>query len=324
MIPFPFGLASLLVALAAATGYVAVGAWRRAPERRGGRVALAVAICGAPLLTSGPGAVQLTAGLVAGYLAIRAAALGARSDSPRLSAASTIVALLGVEDLLRPARPDAAAGFWRALGLGVLGAAACVGLLLVGDALRLWRWSLYLDGLLVCLEVAVGAMGLNNLILAAAGGRPIAGLQDRPALAASLAEFWAVRWNHLVAPNLDRGFFRPLARRRHPALGVLAAFTASGVMHVIPVLAAAPLTVSLRPALTVMAFFLLHGALVLAERALGWQRAPSTPGALLRARVRTVTLFVLLTPLMLGPFADVAHVHGRALAQNFSETPIWP
>jgi len=316
MIPFPYGLASLLLALAAAAGYVRLGTWRRVTERRGARVALVAVICGAPLLTSGPGAVQLTVGLLAGYLAIRAVALGAAARG------ATLGALLGVEDLLRPIRPDTERPDpGRRLALGVVGVAACVGLLFVGNAVRLWRWSRPLDNLLVCLEVAVGATGLNNLILAAAGRRSIAGLQDRPALSASLAELWAVRWNHLVAPNLDRGFFRPLARRRRPAVGVLAAFTASGVMHVVPVIAAAPLTLSLRPALSVMGFFLLHGALVLAERALGWQRAPSAPAALLRARIRTVTLFVLLTPLMLGPFADVTHVHGR---QNFSESPKVP
>src|SRR5450432_2564339 len=200
MIPFPYGPASLLVALAAAAGYVGLGAWQRATERRGARVVLAAAVCAAPLLTSGPGAVQLTVGLLAGYLAIRAVALGA---APR-AANGTLGALLGVADLLRPVRPEVGRpSVWRRLALGVVGVAACVGLLIVGNAARLWRWSRPLDDLLVCLEVAVGAMGLNNLILAAAGGRSIAGLQDRPALSASLAELWAVRWNHLVAPNLD-------------------------------------------------------------------------------------------------------------------------
>jgi hypothetical protein len=230
---------------------------------------------------------------------------------------------LSIEDLLRPVPPEPRHARGRALVLGLAGVASCVALLVVGDAVRLWRWSPYADGLLICLEVAVGSMGLNNLILAIAP-LPIAGLQDRPALAASLGEFWAARWNHLVAPNLDRGFFRPLARRRRPSAGVLVAFAASGVMHVLPVLAAAPLAISLGPALRVFAFFLLHGVLVLAERAFGWNRAPPSPHALLVARVRTVTLFVLLSPMMLGPFADVCHVHGRALAQNLSEMPIWP
>ena len=319
MIPFPLGLGVLVPALGAAWAFVAVGSWRAVLARRGARVALAAVVCGLPLLTSGPGPLQLAVGLAAGYLAIRAAALGATAGRR----AASVGALLGIGDLLRPVPPDRRHARGHALGLGLAGLAACVALLVAGAAVQLWRTSRYADGLLVCLEVAVGAMGLNGLILAAAG-RPVAGLEDRPALSASLAELWAARWNHLVAPNLDRGFFRPLARRRHAAAGVLAAFTASGVMHVVPVLAAAPLAISSGPALEVLAFFLLHGALVLAERALRRHRAPTSPRALRFARVRTVTLFVLLSPMMLGPFADVCHVHGRALAQNFKLMPAPP
>jgi hypothetical protein len=325
MIPFPFALGLLVPVLAAARAYVAVdlaggsavGA-RPAPfARRGARAALILVVCGAPLLASGPGPVQLALGLLAGYLAIRAAALSATRGP------ATLGALLSVADLLRAVPAERRHARPRALAFGVGGLVACVALLVGGDAVRLWRWSRYADGLLVCLEVAVGAMGLNNLILAAAPG-PVAGLEDRPALAGSLGEFWTWRWNHLVAPNLDRGFFRPLARRHMPRAGVLAAFAASGVMHVVPVLAAAPLAISAGPSLQVFAFFMLHGTLVLAERALGWSRPPSAGRALLFARVRTVTLFVLLAPIMLGPFADVCHVHGRALGQNFSEIPTWP
>jgi hypothetical protein len=320
MIPFPFGPAVLVPALVAAWAYLAVGPWRRTVARRGARVASTAFVCALPLATRGPGPVQLALGLLVGYLAIRAAAVGASSGR----APAPPSALLGVDELLRPVPRDPRRTPGRTLVLGVFGVGACAALLVAGDAVRLWRWSRYADGLLVCLEVAVGCMGLNNLILAAAGGRPIAGLQDRPALSVSLGQFWAARWNHFVAPNLDRGFFRPLARRRHPTAGVLAAFTASGVMHLLPILAAAPFVVSGLPALQVFVFFLLHGALVLAERAAGLHRAPASPRGRLLARLRTVTLFVLLSPMMLGPFADVCHVHGRALGQNFSDRPSVP
>jgi hypothetical protein len=321
MIPFPYGPAVLVLVLATARAEVAVGAWRSPFARRGARVALTALACALPLATRGPGPVQLALGLLAGYFAIRAAALSATGGPAR------VAALLDVGDLLRLAPGGPRRAPVTTLTLGLAGVAGCVALLVGGNVLRLWRWSRYADGVLVCLEVAVGTMGLNNLLLTAACGRlgrPVAGLQDRPALSASLAEFWAVRWNRLVAPNLERGFFRPLARRRRAALGVVAAFTASGVMHLVPVLAAAPPAVSLRPGLQVFGFFVLHGLLVLAERALGLATPPPTPRALLWARIRTVTLFVLLSPMMLGPFADVCHVHGRALAQNFSDRPAVP
>jgi hypothetical protein len=318
MLPFPYGPAVLVLVLAAARAQVAVRAWRSPLARRGARVALAALACALPLATRGPGPVQLALGLLAGYFTIRAAALSATGGR------ASFAALLDVGDLLRIVPGAARRAPVRTLALGLVGVGACVALLIAGNALRLWRWSRYADALLVCLEVAVGTMGLNNLILAAARGRAIAGLQDRPALSASLAEFWAVRWNHLVAPNLERGFFRPLARRHHPTLGIIAAFTASAVMHLIPVLAAAPFAVSVLPAIQVGAFFLLHGLLVLGEHELGLARPPTSPRALFWARARTVTLFVLLSPMMLGPFADVCHVHGRALAQNFSDRPAVP
>jgi hypothetical protein len=318
MIPFPYGPAVLVLVLAAARAQIAVGAWRSPFARRGARVALAAVACALPLATRGPGPVQLALGLLAGYFAIRASALSATRGP------ASVAALLDLGDLLRPVPADARRPRVKMLAFGIVGVAACVALLIVGNALRLWRWSRYADALLVCLEVAVGTMGINNLILAAARGRAIAGLQDHPALSASLAEFWAARWNHLVAPNLERGFFRPLARRRHATVGIVAAFTASAVMHLVPVLAAAPLAVSLRPGAQVFAFFFLHGLLVLGEHELGLARPPAAPRALLWARVRTVTLFVALSPMMLGPFADVCHVHGRQLAQNFSDRPAVP
>jgi hypothetical protein len=71
--------------------------------------------------------------------------------------------------------------------------------------------------------------------------------------------------------------------------------------------------------------------LVLAERAAGLDPPARDlrPGALTLARVRTIVVFVLLTPLMLGPFADITGVHGRSLpsgqdAQNFKVRPAEP
>ena len=59
-----------------------------------------------------------------------------------------------------------------------------------------------------------------------------------------------------------------------------------------------------------------HGAAVLAERRLGWHRAPTRSRARIAARLRTLALFATLSPLLMDPFARVAGVHGRSL-----ETP---
>jgi len=109
---------------------------------------------------------------------------------------------------------------------------------------------------------------------------------------------------------------------------MLATFVASGVMHVMPVFASGPVAVTVRPAAQVFGFFLLNAGLVLAERAAGLDppTRDARRGSLALARVRTIVLFVLLTPLMLGPFADITGVHGRSLpdAQNFSVRPAVP
>jgi hypothetical protein len=93
---------------------------------------------------------------------------------------------------------------------------------------------------------------------------------------------------------------------------VLAAFTASGVLHVMAVVGAGPPSLIALPSISVMGFFLLHAGLVLVEKRLGWDRAPLRPWLLLWARVRTIVVFIALSPLLIDPFACVTHVHGRA------------
>jgi len=52
-----------------------------------------------------------------------------------------------------------------------------------------------------------------------------------PAASRSVQEFWGARWNRTVSSWLGETCFRPLARRRKPLLGAVAAFSASGVLH---------------------------------------------------------------------------------------------
>jgi hypothetical protein len=217
------------------------------------------------------------------------------------------------EEILAPV-PKRKAAPRITLARGIVGLALCVGLLVVGNQLRLWRWSRAADDLLVFLEVAVGTAGMDALFVGVSGlaGLSVAGLLDHPIRSASLSEFWSRRWNRLVQGNLARGFFRPYARRGRWALGTLAAFGASGMMHVIAVLDARRLALTVKPAAIVMAFFLVHATLVLAERRWRLDRQPRTEAGLLWVRVRTLGLFVALSPLLLDPFATVVHVHGRS------------
>lgn len=346
MIDFPFSLLSLPLAVAAGVGYVTLANVPSAGARRAGRGALLLAVWCAPLLTRGPGPAQLTLGLLVGFLGIRMVALGARwGKAPRLPSSPRIALAMIVPEELLVARPahHSAVSAGLTMARGVLGAVVCVGLLIIGNRLRLWRFSRLGDDLLVFVEVAVGAGGIHDLIVgvAAACGHQVLGLQERPHLSSSLTQFWGRRWNRLVQGNLDRAFFRPHARRRSFAKGTLLAFAASGVMHVVAVLDAGSPAVTLGPASAVMGFFLLHAGLVLAERAEGTAHRVQRGRALAAARARTLLLFALLSPLLLDPFASVANVHGRSLgpvspaaiaprverqaaAQNFKDRPTVP
>jgi D-alanyl-lipoteichoic acid acyltransferase DltB (MBOAT superfamily) len=121
-------------------------------------------------------------------------------------------------------------------------------------------------------------------------------LHRDPILARTLAEFWARRWNLTVHRMLRCHFYRPVVARFGPNHGVLVAFAASSLLHFwlfLPVLGVAY-------AMSAAAFFLLHGALVLAERKLAvhrWRRSAQ--------HLWTATHLVLTGPLIVGPLVRV-------------------
>jgi len=330
MLDFPISLMLLPLAVAAGVGYVTLGRLQSVAARRVGRAVLLAATWASPLCTRGPGPAQLILGLLVGFLGIRMAALGARLTPARAPAAGGIPpapwSVAGRMLLPEPLLVRRAAPLPRprwVVARGLVASAVCVGLLVAGNAVRLWHWSRFADDMLVFAEVAIGAAGVHDLIvgLAALGGHQVLGLQDNPHLASSLTQFWGRRWNRLVQGNLDRAFFRPFARRRSYTVGTLLAFTASGIMHVVAVLDAGPPALTLGPAAVVMAFFWLHAIIVLGERGGGVLRGADRRTGLLWRRLRTAMLFAILSPLLLDPFATVANVHGRTLATPALRVP---
>lgn len=343
LLPFPTSLILLPASLGAAVVYVRLSAFPRSGWPSGARALLLGAIWASPLATEGPGPAQLALGILVAYVGIRGAALAQRvrgragvGDGAGAVARELLIPRPMLVERAHPLRHPQ-----RLVLRGVLAMGACVGLLVVGDAVRLWQWSRYADDLLVLVEVAIGAAGMHDTfvgVAALAFGRHVRGLLDRPALSTSLSEFWGRRWNRLVQSDLDRGFFRPLARRGARRRGTMAAFAASGVMHAVAVLDADTWSVTVLPAASVMAFFLVHGALTLGEQAVLSRRAraldeshPHTfdetdhgaAGGLARRqrrlrlfgrRVLTLTVFAALSPLLLDPSASVTHVHGRRFA----------
>ncbi len=113
-----------------------------------------------------------------------------------------------------------------------------------------------------------------------------------PLASLTVTEFWGMRWARPVSHWLRATCFLPLARRRHPALGMLLAFFVSAFGHAYPVL------VALGPTMTALMFgyFVVQGVVVLVEARLGvssWPRAWQ--------RSWTIVIMVATSPLFVEP-----------------------
>jgi hypothetical protein len=113
-----------------------------------------------------------------------------------------------------------------------------------------------------------------------------------PVASMSVAELWGRRWARPVSHWLRETCFLPLARRRHPALGILLGFFVSAFGHAYPVL------VALGPAMAAMmlGYFVVQGLVVVAEARLGIARWPRA----LR-HVWTIVIMLATSPLFVVP-----------------------
>jgi hypothetical protein len=113
-----------------------------------------------------------------------------------------------------------------------------------------------------------------------------------PLASLSVAELWGMRWARPVSHWLRETCFLPLARRGHPALGILLGFAVSAFGHAYPVL------VALGPTMAAMMFgyFVVQGLVVVVETRLGVTRWP-------RASRRSWTLVIMVatSPLFVVP-----------------------
>jgi hypothetical protein len=110
-----------------------------------------------------------------------------------------------------------------------------------------------------------------------------------PLYAQSLGEFWGRRWNLAFSEMTASVVYRPLSARLGKGPALMASFALSGVLHEMAI------SVPVRAGLGLpLLYFLLHGALVLVERALARSGRPiaGTPG-------RVWTLVWLAAPLPL-------------------------
>ncbi len=154
------------------------------------------------------------------------------------------------------------------------------------------RW---LSGL-VAFYCAFEVMDRLFIIGYRAAGYAVRPLQNQPALSRSVQEFWGVRWNAEINRLLRSHIFRPIARRRWPRLGLVAAFAGSTLLHVWIMMVSA----GVEQAAVWAVFFMIQGGFIIGERALHidrW-RAPV-------AHAWTIVLMVGSSPLFVEPVIQV-------------------
>lgn len=119
---------------------------------------------------------------------------------------------------------------------------------------------------------------------------------DHPILSRSLAEFWGRRWNRVVGGWLFSTFYRPFAARGKRALGTVAAFGASALLHLYFTWAA----VGLGWGLCMAAFFVLQAPLLWLEERV---QERAWPSALQRAW--TAGWMAVTSPLFIEPLLAI-------------------
>jgi len=132
-----------------------------------------------------------------------------------------------------------------------------------------------------------------------ASGSTMRPIHDTPIAARSLRDFWGKRWNRAVSAWLYRLIFLPLARRKHPDLGLLCACLVSGAMHAW----VAWVALGAFAAFELAVFFGLQGLFILAEDRLHVRAWPVS-----LARAWTLTLLLATSPLIICPYLRVVHL----------------
>jgi hypothetical protein len=285
------GLVALALALFAGALLALIAG--RPRWRRVFAMVLALTTLPLPFLSDGPALLRGLIALATTLIVFRAIDL---QRQPSRSPTRRVWHVLGVVDTRHVARVDPSlrvaslvrvlvaagptlAGLWVASRLAPTMAAPLGSLL---------RW---IAGVGFCYGAFETIVGIVELIHAALGLRPPV-IHDAPIRARTIDEFWGRRWNRIVGTWLRATCFVPLARRGHPALGMVAAFAASVVLHAYVAWAA----LGAQAALIVGGFFAVQLPLLSLERRLQVARWPA-----LAARAWTLGVLLLVSPLFVLP-----------------------
>ncbi|MFL5342223.1 MAG: wax synthase family protein [Gemmataceae bacterium] len=116
-----------------------------------------------------------------------------------------------------------------------------------------------------------------------------------PILATGLNEFWSKRWNLAFSEMTAVAVYRPVAASLGRRAGIFASFVVSGALHELAISVPVKAGYGLP-----MAYFLLHGVLVLTETALARHGRPIDNHPIL-GRVWTLAALALPLPLLFHP-----------------------
>ena len=292
--PHPVLITGLQLAITVAAGLLA-GPSR---PRRAGAMALAIVALGFPFVL--PNEMVILRGILGfhGSVALLRV-IDLVRDPGGLSAGRRVLAVITLVDTRQMERTSerfavsewlpigvfaglSAAGWWTALQLAprLDHPASSFGL----------RWL----GALVGFYAVFDAFMRSSRAVYRLGGYRLPLLHDNPVLSKSVQEFWSRRWNRVISGWLHTHCMRPLAARRHPRAGVLAAFAASGVLHFWQTFVCLPL----RYALMAGAYFVLQAIAMLIERRWGVRRWPAIPARAWTVAAVGAPSFLLIVPLL--------------------------
>ncbi len=196
----------------------------------------------------------------------------------------------------------------RRLTTGTVRLVSGLALTAAGQGIDLPQYGGWFDGTFKALEIYLLGGGANDLLVATLN---LAGYRGSdafryPFLAHSVLDFWS-RYNVWIHRWLKKNLFKRIGwRRRRPAMGILAVFAVSGLLHEFIILPVAPDLLGWQSA-----FFGLHGLGALGGAWLGHRYRAITGRRTPRPLAIAATLgFVLLTaPIFVHCLDRVGDLH---------------
>ena len=160
-----------------------------------------------------------------------------------------------------------------------------------------FRWA---GGAVLILCIFESAVALLRVVYGALGFH-LPPLHEAPHLAVTVREFWARRWNRIVARWLHQNIYQPVQARWRRRAGIAATFVFSALLHADIVFPA----LGLRGAVSMLTFFLVQGVAVLVEVRLHTDRWPRV-----WARLWTLGTILGSSPLFIMPAWHLLNLPG--------------